>query len=259
MKKSLQLQPFWTGQKMGPFFRPLQPKALLKIPFLWQRMPRIPRLKSSTVLPTKRERPSQQRLQVPPALTTPKVSILPPLPIPSFPQKVGGRLRFFSQNWKLIIQVPWVLNTVGEFTIDFTEIPTQTSFPRDIPLNLDHQKIVEEEISSMLQKGAIIEVPMEALRFRSTLFLVEKKERGWRPVRNLRHLNKFLVYRHFKMEGIHLLRDLLLEGDWLVKLDLKDAYFTIPMAKTHQPFLQFLWKNPLYQFQALPFGLSSAP
>ena len=29
------------------------------------------------------------------------------------------------------------------------------------------------------------------------------------------------------MEGIHILKDLLKQGDWLVKIDLKDAYLTV--------------------------------
>ena len=39
-------------------------------------------------------------------------------------------------------------------------------------------------------------------------------------------LNEFVHTEHFKMEGIHLLKDLL---DWMVKVDLKDAYFMIPI------------------------------
>ncbi|KAM4795634.1 uncharacterized protein WCC33_000698 [Rhinophrynus dorsalis] len=61
------------------------------------------------------------------------------------------------------------------------------------------------------------------------------------------------------MEGIHLLRDLLLPSDWMVKIDLKDAYLTVPMAPSSQGFLQFLWRNQIWQFTCLPFGLSSAP
>ena len=34
-------------------------------------------------------------------------------------------------------------------------------------------------------------------------------------------------FQHFKMEGIHMLRDLLKKGDFMVKLDLKDVYFTV--------------------------------
>ena len=62
---------------------------------------------------------------------------------------------------------------------------------------------------------------------------------------NLKPLNQFLVYEHFKMEGVHMLRDLLREGDYLVKIDLKDAYLTVPIWKGHQKYLRFLWKDAL--------------
>ncbi|KAM4705063.1 LOW QUALITY PROTEIN: uncharacterized protein WCC33_009911 [Rhinophrynus dorsalis] len=61
------------------------------------------------------------------------------------------------------------------------------------------------------------------------------------------------------MEGIHLLRDLLLPADWLMKIDLKDAYLTVPMDPSSQVFLRFLWQGQTWQFSCLPFGLSSAP
>ena len=34
---------------------------------------------------------------------------------------------------------------------------------------------------------------------------------------------------HFKMEGLHTLKDLLKTGDWMTKVDLRDAYFMIPI------------------------------
>jgi hypothetical protein len=61
------------------------------------------------------------------------------------------------------------------------------------------------------------------------------------------------------MEGIHMLRDLLKQGDWLVKIDLKDAYLTVPIWKNHQKYLRFLWKDNMLEFACLPFGLATAP
>ena len=48
-------------------------------------------------------------------------------------------------------------------------------------------------------------------------------------------------------------------GQWMASLDLKDAYFHIPIRATHHKFLRFHWLGQTYQFQALPFGLSYAP
>lgn len=82
---------------------------------------------------------------------------------------------------------------------------------------------------------------------------------GNRPVINLKPLNQFLIYEHLKIEGIHMLRDLLKYDNYLVEIDLKDAYLTVPIWENHQKYLRFLWKRTLHEFACLPFGLATAP
>ena len=65
---------------------------------------------------------------------------------------------------------------------------------------------------------------------------------GWqaeRPVINLKRLNQSVKAEHFKMECIHMLKNLLRAGDWMAKIDLKDAYFMIPIAQEDRDFLKF--------------------
>jgi hypothetical protein len=61
------------------------------------------------------------------------------------------------------------------------------------------------------------------------------------------------------MEGLDVVKNLLKKGDWMAKLDLRDAYLTVPVCNAHQPFLRFRWKGIAYQFICLPFGLAPAP
>ena len=75
---------------------------------------------------------------------------------------------------------------------------------------------------------------------------------------NLKSFNSFINAPHFKMEGIHTLNNLL-KRDWLVKIDLKDPYFSVPISQQHRKFLCFQFKDNLYQFNCLSFGLASAP
>ena len=45
----------------------------------------------------------------------------------------------------------------------------------------------------------------------------------------------------------------------MCKIDLKDSYQTISIAKKSRIHLRLLWKGRLYQFTCLPFGLRSSP
>ena len=78
-----------------------------------------------------------------------------------------------------------------------------------------------------------------AQHYVSQIFLVSKKDGSHRPVINLKALNKFAVEEHFKMEGFHMTKDLVKPEDWLAKIDLKDAYFLVPIHPSHQQALMF--------------------
>ena len=49
------------------------------------------------------------------------------------------------------------------------------------------------------------------------------------------------------------------EGDFLASLDLKDAYYQIPIHRSSRKLLRFMSEGTVYQFQALCFRLSTAP
>lgn len=54
-----------------------------------------------------------------------------------------------------------------------------------------------------------------------------------------------------------MLQDILKRGDYITKVDLKDAYFMEAVHQKHQNLTRLTWKGKAYQFSCLPFGLSS--
>ena len=95
--------------------------------------------------------------------------------------------------------------------------------------------------------------------FISNVFLAPKKDGGQRSVINLKKLNEHVHTEHFKMEGTHLLKDLLRKRDWMAKVDLKDAYVMVPIHREDRDFLKFICRDKCYKFNCLPFGLAYAP
>ena len=101
-------------------------------------------------------------------------------------------------------------------------------------------------IDKMKQKGAICTAPWVLL----PVVCSSQKDGGHRPIMNLKKLNQFAKPQHFKMESISMLRDILKQGDYMTKMDLKDAYF---MVEKHWNLTRFTWKGTAYQFSCLPF------
>ena len=76
---------------------------------------------------------------------------------------------------------------------------------------------------------------------------------------DLSHLNDFVQLTPFKMETVASVLLSVREGDFLASLDLKDAYFQIPIHGSSRKLLRFMSEGTVYQFKALCFGLSTAP
>ena len=61
------------------------------------------------------------------------------------------------------------------------------------------------------------------------------------------------------MKNLVTLKSLLNKGDYMINLDLTDAYLTVPMHPDSRKFLRFLLGDKTYEFTAMPFGLNVAP
>ncbi|CAK6982227.1 uncharacterized protein LOC119020706 [Scomber scombrus] len=117
------------------------------------------------------------------------------------------------------------------------------------------------ELSTLLAKGAIevVDPVRQPGGVYSTYFLVPKKDGGFRPILDLRGLNRFLKVLPFQVLSTAEVLRVVAPGDWFTLVDLRDAYFHLPIASHHRPFLRFAFQQRHYQFRVLPFGLSLSP
>lgn len=69
---------------------------------------------------------------------------------------------------------------------------------------------------------AIVPANLHPWCFLSNIFLMEKRDWGYRQV-----MNEWLTYHHFKMESVHLLMDILQGHYWMIRMDIKDACLMI--------------------------------
>ena len=175
---------------------------------------------------------------------------------------VGGRLSNFVEGWKRITNDPYVLSIVAKgYRLRFTSPPLLRQIPWEIRSPQDPKEVLgmREQITLMLQKNAITEVPPDSPGFYSNVFLVRKVSGGWRPVIDLKNLNAHIHAPHFRMFTTSSVLSSVEKGDYAFKIDLQDAYFHVPIHPSSRKYLRFAFENKVYQFRVLPFGLNTAP
>ena len=171
----------------------------------------------------------------------------------------AGRTQKFLANWKLLTNDQDILNIVKGWEIPLIDTPTQNKIPQDVRMNNLESQAMDKEVEDMLAKGAIrVAIPKED-QFLSNVFVTPKGEGQYRPIINLKRLNEYVPYHHFKMEGLKDVKHLLNKGDWMCKIDLKDAYFSVPLGTRSRKLVRFRWKGVLYEFLCLAFGIGPAP
>ena len=168
-------------------------------------------------------------------------------------------MKHLVKNWQRLTNDPMIPDIVNGYEIPFILSPRQSRLPYLCQLPKKASDLVNQEVQDTLRKDVIVFTDSKEDQFLSSLFLVKKKDGGNRPVVNVMDLNRNIPYQHFKMEGLFLLKEMLLPGDKMCKIDLKDAYFAIPLSVKSRKYVRFQWKGLLYEFCCLCFGLSPAP
>ena len=194
--------------------------------------------------------------------SSPPQVVLPP----PHQSRIAGRVRSHLPQWKKI-SGPWHTKTIMDgIPLQWVQDPPPFNRPFDSAISLRSRSKEFEGCSKTLQHyleiGSV--VPLlnqdETDGVWSTFFPVAKK--GTDKLRgciDLRTINPFLRYEHFKMEGTHTLASMLRRRDWMTKIDLSDFYMHLPIAEADRKYFRFMFNGIKYECVAMPFGLAPAP
>jgi hypothetical protein len=160
---------------------------------------------------------------------------------------MGGRLKYFFPFWRDILGcTQYALEAVEGFLPHFT-FPPPLALPGPqccTPFQGKNNPFVDQEVDALLSKGAMEEVPLfpPPLCYISPIFLVPKKSGGMRPILNLKKLNgAHLNTPYFCMETVEDVCDALRPGDWAASIDLRDAFFHVPLHHSTKKYMCFIF------------------
>lgn len=119
------------------------------------------------------------------------------------------------------------------------------------------QQIIDKEVKSMLEAD-IIE-PLSSA-WSSLLLLVPKKDGSYRVCVDYRKLNKVTKKDAYPIPFISAILDKLRNAKFLSELDIKSAYWQVPVSEESREYTAFTVPGRgLYQFKRMSFGLTNSP
>ena len=219
--------------------------------------------------------PSPRRTQASPSDSPTTLVTLAPSQLSACPPQtcrelrpVGACLLKYRPAWEEITQDPWILNIISngyapQFAVERPPLTRDwqrfESVTRHTPP--EQADLLQQYIEELLLKEAVELVEdTQSLGFYSHMFLVPKKNTTkLRPIINLKGLNGYLDIPSFQMETTMSVASAVQPGDWATSLDLTDAYFHVPIAPWFRKYLRIVVNGKVFQYRALPFGLSTSP
>ena len=158
----------------------------------------------------------------------------------------AGQIKQNISHWKELTSDKHILGIVSGFKIPFSKAPVQRKAPSEITFNDHEKRIISNELATLLEKRVIVPSKHKEGEFISTIFIRQKKDDiSYRLILNLSRLNECIEYRHFKMENFATATSLVKEGCFFGSIDLKDAYYSIPIVAESQKMLKFFFGGKL--------------
>lgn len=115
----------------------------------------------------------------------------------------AGQLRDYYPEWMVLTSDTEILDIVSGQHIEFSQKPFQMFVPQEKKTwALNELETCEIEMTKLLKKGAIVSTEHEEGEFIFPVFTTPKKDGSSRMILNLKCLNKFVEYHHFKMESL---------------------------------------------------------
>ncbi|XP_046542522.1 uncharacterized protein LOC124252889 [Haliotis rubra] len=188
----------------------------------------LPLLHNQLPLPTS---PPRRDLRSNDSMTLEGDLELPPPVVPIRKSPVGGRLGTYAPNWT-IVGDPYVLSMLARDSSYQSSGILRSLCSRLATYPEQQLAVLQSTIDNLLKKLAIESLgpaPTDPGFYSPNLSGAQEGFGQTEP------------------------------GDFMVSLDLQDAYIHIPIFPAHRKFIRFIFKGILFQWRVLPFGISSAP
>jgi len=141
----------------------------------------------------------------------------------------------------------------------------QNKIPKTMNFSREQEKEIHGQIEQLRRLKLIEKAPIREDNVISAIFLVKKKDENgqytkWRLVQNFKPVNEGLIANPLIMPDMEQELNRLRDARYFSILDLKSAFWQIPLREEDRPFTCFRVPGKgLYRWTVWPMGVKTAP
>ena len=192
-----------------------------------------------------------------------------PVTITNTPENfTAGKIKHYLQFWRDVTKDKDILGFVRGVSVTFESgFPPESIITPEIKFSDEEKVAIHRELTQFLKKGIVKVAPVDLSRpdfsseklFITNVFLRSKPDGSARTILNLKKLNMHVKKIHFKMETLKSTLKLVRRNCVFAKVDLKDAYYSVPINERHKQYFRFRFEGQIFEYQCLPQGYTDAP
>ncbi|KOB79429.1 putative reverse transcriptase-7 [Operophtera brumata] len=153
----------------------------------------------------------------------------------------AGRLKDYIQVWEALSAPNHILKLIRGYRIPFQVKPPLQNPNLLKRFQTSTSSSMSEQIITLKNQKVLIPVKLATPSFVSPMFLIKKSDSSNRPIFDLQNLNDYVSVVKFRLINVQRVPTFLQANDWVVKIDLTQAYFHLPIAQSHQRYLRVLY------------------
>ena len=136
-----------------------------------------------------------------------------------------------------------ILNVMRGKHLQFATVPNQVLLSNKFKFTPTKNTGINEEIQMLQQTWVIKQCFRESGDFVSNIFVRSEKDEKYGMILNLKRVNSHMVYHYFKMDTLLSAMAMMRPNCFIVSIDLKDAYYSVPVYPEDYKDLKFPWNS----------------
>ena len=135
-----------------------------------------------------------------------------------------------------------------------------TKFPYSRKHSRTQTNLISEEINKLVKLNIVSKNKYKRI-YPNQVFIVKSEDRTTknRLIFDMSELNKSINLRKFTMTKLSDIIPHIFENNYAATFDLSKAYYHVPINPKYKKFFSFKFQSDFYNFNSMPFGLSTAP